>query len=332
MTEHLQGLRFTLLIALLIGAASSARARQEPPSFRPYILKAVEMLASQRPRGGYDLHRRFTRDLSYGHECCLRATPPDNPSGPRPTMCVAAVVEVIVEALNEYARTGGVDFNRELPLARWNGSTRAHVIPNIFQYAGADSTGTAFALERFGLGRERDFQQLLPGDFINFNRRPRPGRTATGHAVVFLGFLRRGFTTPATAFSGDVVGFRYFSAQGQGRADGGFGYRNAYFVDQCPSPRGRDDDCNIVGLTVRANGTVVQTQRLFNTGEMFAPPGWHTAEALARLRQAVSRGFEVAGFTSGTGLEDLVEAILSQPLQPDTSRFVDGSGDDVPDH
>jgi hypothetical protein len=236
-------------------------------------------------------------------------------------MCVAAVAEVIVEALNDYRRQGGrIDINRALPLARWNGATRTHLIPNIFMFRGVDSAGTAFTLQRFGMGRQIPFQELRAGDFINFNR-----TNHTGHAVVFIGFLKRGSIAPAVAFSSDVVGFRYFSAQGQGRADGGFGYRNAYFLNNCPSPRGRDDDCNIVGVTVRADGRVVQSQRLFNTGTMFAPERWRVAEALVAMRQAVSRGFEEEGLTRGSGLEEAIEAVLSEPLEPDPDKYVDGS-------
>lgn len=249
MTNTARAFGHGALLALLLAIPTSGLA--QPQSLRPNILHAIEMLARERAGGGYNIGKRFTGDLQYGRECCLRASPPPNPRGPRPTMCVAAVVEVIIEALNNYRSSGGADFNRDLPLSRWNGNTRTHVIPNIFQYAGADSAGTAFGLERLGLGRQVAFQYLQPGDFINFNRRATPPRRPTGHAVIFMGFLRRGSTTPVTTFSGDVVGFRYFSAQGEGRSDGGFGYRNAYFIHQCPSPRGRDDDCNIVGLTVR---------------------------------------------------------------------------------
>jgi hypothetical protein len=69
-------------------------------TFNAYILKAVAMIASERAGQGYDLHSYFTRHLSYG---------PDNAEAirsnhPPLTMCVAAVTEVMIEALNSIAR------------------------------------------------------------------------------------------------------------------------------------------------------------------------------------------------------------------------------------
>jgi hypothetical protein len=236
-------------------------------------------------------------------------------------MCVAAVVEIMVEALNLYlARTGDESFKARLPLARWNNGTRTGVIPNVFMYAGSDSAGTAFALKRLGLGAERPFEQLQPGDFINFNR-----TNATGHAVVFLGYLTGGSAAPQKAFSPAVVGFRYFSAQGMGRSDGGFGYRNAYFVNKCPKPRGRDDDCNIIGFSVAADGKLSQSRRLLNTGTMYAPSSWTTEAALAELRKTVTRSFENEGLTRDSGLDAAIEGYLGETLDPDESKFVDGS-------
>lgn len=77
---------------------------------------------------------------------------------------------------------------------------------------------------------------------------------------------------------------------------------------------------------------MIQSQSLFNTGEMYAPPGWRVAEALARLRDTVSRGFGEEGFTVGSGLEEAVDAVLLQALEPDPARFVDGSGAEEPSH
>src|SRR5687768_12598935 len=148
MRSALKRLACAFLLTIGVGEVSSAGAQDQPASFRPYILAAIEQLDPERSGGGYDIGKRFTRDLNYGTECCLRASRPLVPSGSNPTMCVAAVAEVIVEALNEYGRRVDTSFNQLLPLARWNGSTRTHVIPNIFMYAGSDSAGTAFALQR----------------------------------------------------------------------------------------------------------------------------------------------------------------------------------------
>jgi hypothetical protein len=313
--------------ALTVAAATvSVQAyAQQPNPLNHYVLLAVADLAKNRSRGGYDLHRRFTRNLNYGGDCCLKSTPPVAADKPNPTMCVAAIVEVMVEALNLYrAATGDDSFRARLPLARWNNGTRTGVIPNVFMYAGSDSAGTAFALQRLGLGTERRFEQLQPGDFINFNR-----TNASGHAVVFMGYLVGGSAAPQQSFSPAVVGFRYFSAQGMKRADGGFGYRNAYFVNKCPKPRGRDDDCNILGFSIGADGKPSQSRRLLNTGTMYAPSSWTTEAALAKLRETTTRSFENEGLTRGSGLDAAIEGYLGETLDPDETKFADGtdSGD-----
>lgn len=313
------------LILLLLAQLTSSAWSQEPSteSMRPYVLKAVSMLYENRKLGGYDIHHRFTQDLNYGQNCCINAYPKPNPgiSKPLPTMCVAAVLETIVESINIFGKsTGDTSFERSFPMSRVAGGTKTGLLANVFQFEGTDSPGTGYVLSILGLGREIPFQNLNPGDFITFNR-----STGRGHAVVFMGFLSKGTTMASQTFSNQVVGFRYFSAQGQGRPDGGFGYRNAYFINNCPSPRGRDDDCNIIGLSVKPNGTVTQDRRLFNTGEMFTPRSWNVDGALKALTERVTRGFEEQGLTRGPELDAAVDSALRKELNPNPARYVDGS-------
>lgn len=309
------------LIAINGYLAPTTVLAQSPDSMRPYVLKTVDTLYAKRKLGGYDMHHRFTQDLTYGSYCCIRATQPTPPARPYKTMCVAAVVETMIEATNLYgATTGDTSFQTKFPYSRIDGSTRTSLIPNVFKYSGTDSPGTGYTLALLGLGRELPFQELQPGDFVTFNR-----SGGTGHAVVFLGFLTEGHPSPTPSFSKDVVGFRYFSAQGQSRPDGGFGYRNAYFQNKCPVPRGKDDDCNVIGVVVKTDGTVVQSRRLFNSGEMYTPKSWETDVALAKLRSTISKGFEDEGLQRGAGLEEAVQAELQKQLSADPAVFVDGS-------
>ncbi|AOJ41155.1 hypothetical protein WJ23_24585 [Burkholderia lata] len=301
---------------------SMVLAQTPPDSMRPYVLETVKMLYDTRKLGGYDIHRRFTQDLGYGDYCCVKATRPLLGNKPYKTMCVAAVVETMIETINLYAtKTGDRTFQSKFPASRIDNGTRTSLIPNVFKYAGTDSPGTGYALALLGLGRELPFEQLQPGDFVTLNR-----SGGTGHAVVFLGYLASDHAAPTSVFSGNVVGFRYFSAQGQNRPDGGFGYRNAYFVKKCPVPRGKDDDCNVIGVTIKPDGTVSQSRRLFNAGELFVPKRWTTDVALEKLKQTVSKGFELEGVERGAGLEEAVEAELQKQLSADPSVFVDGSG------
>ena len=296
-------------------------------SLRPYVVETVATLAATRKLGGYDAHRRYTQDLTYGTSCCLRATRPVTAKTPFPTMCVAAVIETMVEALNLYAaKTGDRSFATALPIKRLDGDTRSALIPLVFKYEGSNSPGTGYALQQLGLGRELDFNRLAPGDFITLNR-----TGGTGHAVVFLGYLKNGSVTPTTTFSGDVVGFRYFSAQGEHRSDGGMGYRNAYFAGKCPIPRGKDDDCGVDGVIVRPDGSIQQNHWKMSAGEMFVPERTRVDAALARIRAQLSRSIEEeVGLTRGAGLEEAVEARLNEALLPDEHIFVDGSSEPQP--
>jgi hypothetical protein len=307
-----------LLLMMIVPVSAIAQPQQ---SLRPYILKAVDMLNRDRRPGGYDMNKRFTQDLHYGSYCCVKASRPLKPKPPYPTMCVAAVVETMIEALNLYGKsTGDTSFVEKFPPSRLDGDTRTALIPNVFRYSESDSPGTGYALDLLGLGRELPFEQLQPGDFITFSR-----STGSGHAVVFIGFLTSSPGIPVDRFSGQVVGFKYFSAQGMGRPDGGFGYRNAYFAGKCPNPRGKDDDCNIIGLMIKPDGSVVQSRSLFNSGEMFAPPSWDVEGALTRQRTRISRGFEDQGLTRGFGLEEAIQFQLTRKLKPDPSMFEDGT-------
>jgi hypothetical protein len=298
----------------------SSELPSHPKTFRPYVLKAVALLYGERKLGGDDMSRRFTKDLHYGGQCCIYATRPVPTKEPYPTMCVAAVVETMVEALNIYGReTGDSSYTQEFPLNRIDGDTITSLIPNVFKYSGANSSGTGYALATLGLGRELSFDQLQPGDFVSFNR-----KNNTGHAVIFMGFITKDGNVSNQQFSASVVGFRYFSAQGQQRKDGGFGYRNAYLTGKCPIPKGQDDDCDIIGVSVRPDGTVSQSSRLFNSGEMFSPDSWDVRGALDRLRSNISRGYENEGLSRGT-LEDAIQFELTRKLQADSSVFRDGT-------
>jgi hypothetical protein len=206
-----------------------------PDRFNDYILRSVEMIAAERARGGYDINSYFTRDLKYGPDCCIKANHPSK------TMCVAAVCEVIIEALNIYfAETGDQKPFQSLPIRSWTRGTAKDIRAHIFMYAGSGSRGTAHALDRFGIGKEAAFRDLLPGDFINLNR------AHSGHAVVFLGFINKDYQTEPT-YSNRVVGFQYFSSQGKKSDDAGFAYRWAFFGDLCPdAPAGKKRDCGVI--------------------------------------------------------------------------------------
>ena len=225
--------------------------------FNDYILKAVTMIASSRAGLGYDLHSYFTRDLDYG---------PNNPKAikanhPPLTMCVAAVTEVMIEALNIYhGETNDKTPFQKLAVTSWKRGSMNDIRAHIFQYDGAHCNGTAHALQRFGIGAQLPFENLMPGDFLTMNR-----TNGSGHTAVFLGYIDGNYGD-LPAYSNAVKGFKYFSAQGK-RVGGGFGYRWAFFSPTCPAETaGKRRDCGIVRSA---------SQKMLNTGCMLHPASWN---------------------------------------------------------
>jgi hypothetical protein len=284
-------------------AAQPAAAVSHPPdSFNQYIIDAVGYISQSRAGQGYDINSVLTQNLTYG-TAQIRAT------NPPLTMCVAAIVEVIVTALERYvAQTGNRSIYAHLPAESWSRLRPTDIKSHIWVDPRLGAFGTADALDMFGVGARARFTDLTPGSFINLNRNI-PGRRPTGHAVVFLGYIDpQGNDLPA--HGPNVAGFKYFSAQGQGLAPpvSGFGYRHAFFMRdrQLYCPRlggGRIADCGV---------TLSLDQRYLNTGYMLAPERWDMARRdanLAALRQRLlgqtrSRGPSFLGLNGDVSEED----------------------------
>lgn len=292
---------------------SGSGVAQNDRSFNAYILKAVAHIGEKRAAGGYDINRAFSQDLKYGDQV-VKMTPlraGNNPNPPHPTMCVAAVAEVIVEALRIYSEETGdkTPFTR-LGAKSWNSGGLRSIKANMFMFAGTGSRGTAGTLQRFGMGKEVLFAELKPGDFVNLNRQK------SGHAVIFLGYLDKNYSILPN-FGPSVAGFKYFSAQGKGRPDAGFANRYAFFGPNCPAAvSGKPRDCGVIRSP---------NQRLLNTGTMYAPAHWKIEEAAANLglavRSAVKQKFPTR---SATDIDMLTEAELDRELSPRTDDFFSG--------
>jgi hypothetical protein len=268
-------------------------------SFNAEILAAVSSMNAELAGKGYDINSFFTHDLPYGPDCCIRAN-----NAPK-TMCVAAAVEVIVTALNaRYSRTQDRSPFQKLPLRSWQRGSRRDIRAHIFMYAGLDSHGTAHALERFGIGKQVPFSEVLPGGFINFNR-----SSGSGHACVFLSYIDGAGNDLAT-FGPGVVGFRYFSAQGMGLPDAGFGYRWAFFDGHCPEtlPAGRRRDCKVIRS---------DSPKILCCGYMLDPSNWPAQAVIDEgVRTSATRSLrpEIQGHE--------LEAEMGRELPfPDLSRF-----------
>jgi hypothetical protein len=220
----------------LLERAGAATATAPDGGFSRYILAAVKMLGETRGAKGY-ADSAFTQDLQFGDAGLLKA------SSPPTTMCVAAQLETLVEALNIYSeRTKDYSPFHFLPKIMWTRQRPLDFRGMIWIIDRTKSTGAGSAFERYGLGRSLAFKDMFPGAFLNFNR-----TNKTGHAVVFLGFIDKNGDDLAN-YSDAVAGFRYFSSQGKDKPDGGLGYRFAFFSNAgCPNiAQDKKRDCGVI--------------------------------------------------------------------------------------
>ena len=251
------------------------RAQTLPASalFADYMVQATDWIHQNYGLLGYDINSVLTHDIEYGSYGTIPQTGVDGK-----TMCVAAVLEILLTAMQLYEDdTGDSSVWGFLPMDSYrylgSGDLKAHIWVN---YGDIDSGGSADALRHFGMGMNVRFERLVPGSVVNVNR-----TNGTGHAVVFLAFLDidgNEYTTYPNNI--DVVGFKYFSSQGSSSPGyGGMGYRWAVFSDYgCPNMPG-PTDCNIIQ----------GDQHLLNTGVVYSPSHWRPAY-YTRLSMYKARG------------------------------------------
>ncbi len=263
--------------------------------FADYMVRATEFLYDSYGLLGYDINSVLTHDIGYGDYGVVPQTGVDGK-----TMCVAAVLEVILTAMQLYEEdTGDSSVWDYLPLRSFRslgaGDLKAHVWVN---YGDIDSGGSADALRHFGMGMNVPFERLVPGSVVNINR-----TTGTGHAVVFLSFIDASGNEYESYPDGvEVVGFRYFSSQGSSTPGaGGFDYRYAVFSDygcpEMPGPR----DCNVIWS---------EDQHYLNRGVIYHPSQWRPAYyTLLGSMSAVPSSVPVssfdAAFFDGVTTDDL---------------------------
>ena len=223
-------------------------------TFNPYILKAITQLDAKYGRLGY-ASAVLTHDLPYGAKGIIKATKPPK------TMCVAAVMEVILAAMQIYAKdTGDSTVFDFLPKKSFETLSSSHLKAHLWVNYTFNAGGSADALRHFGMGQTVPFSELTPGSLINLNR-----TTGSGHAVIFLSFIDlQG--KEHTTYSSSVVGFKYYSSQGGYDAGkGGLDYRYAVFSTHGSPTMPYKRDLKVI---------YSEKQKYLNTGVMYAPKRW----------------------------------------------------------
>ena len=259
--------RFLIVVAWLVLPASVLAQAGPPPSkMNAYVLKAVAYLESNYANGGYNINSTLTHDLSYGGEAIKASNPPKS-------MCVAAVLETIVEGYRLWAadHAGQAAVWAFLPASSWRSLRPRDIKSHIWVDPRLGAYGTGDALEKFGIGTRLDFEDLRAGDFANINRPAIPGIRSkpSGHAVVFLSYVDE--DGQDTTKAAEAKGIRYFSNQS---STNGFAQKIGFFLrdGRYVCPRIRSDlskDCGIM---------FSQDQRYLNLGRLWAPEDWQPAK------------------------------------------------------
>ncbi|WP_223481172.1 MULTISPECIES: hypothetical protein [unclassified Pseudomonas] len=263
---------FRKTIVVVMVAHLQIAVAEEDQSFNKYILASVDKLYSQHHGGGYNISKAYTHDMQYG-DAMVKATEPPL------SMCVSAVAEVIITAINLYAAENNDKTPLTyLPASGWNRMRPIDIRSHIWVDHRLDSFGTADALVTFGVGKRTAFKNLKPGAFVNINR-----TNKSGHAVVFIGFVD-GKGVILSTYSDEVRGFKYFSSQGRGNiGDAGFAFRYAFFekngVKYCPEITTGKRDCGVIWSA---------GQKYLNTGYMLPPSKWDSESKEKNLKLLVS--------------------------------------------
>lgn len=227
--------------------------------FNDYLVEASQRVFAQWGRRGYKL-KAYTHNLSLG-------VIPLNADAPPYTMCVAAVMEFIVEALQQYMNDTG-DRTPELYLQprHWQSNYPSGSFRDLM-WVNSGSRGTADALATYGMGEVCKFEELTSGGFVNFNR-----SGGSGHATLFLSYLDADGRS-LTSYSDAVAGFRYISSQGTA-INGGIDYASAFFEGRCPTaPIAGRKDCR-----------VMRAEKWLNCGHMYLPSFWNRDRATSGIQ------------------------------------------------
>ncbi len=217
-----------------------------------YMLKAVKYLNDNYGKRGYsDVY--WTHDLKYGSQIIKGNSKGQN-------MCVAAVAETILTAMDIYEQeTGDSSVWNHLPYSSWTTWGKSTSIVDWINSSspyGYGGVGAADAVSAFGMGMTVSFKELSPGNVMALNY-----DYGGGHSTVFLGFIDKNCNEYDT-WNENVVGFKYFSSQ-----TGGMGYRYAPF-------KGNSLSCN---SSIGIDPVVLyynNHQLWANMGVIYAPKHW----------------------------------------------------------
>ncbi|MBN2695677.1 thrombospondin type 3 repeat-containing protein [bacterium] len=195
--------------------------------FNDYIMEAIHLTDFRYRLLGYDSDW-LTHDKTYGDQNYNDSSHYGSITRLKTnrTMCVAAVWEIMLTAMELYIEdTGDYSVYNYLTLSSWKTQSQPNIKGHIWVNH-SYSHGSADAVSNFGMGEHRMFWELTPGSLLGITR-----STGTGHAVVFVAFIDKwGFEYDIYDESREIIGFKYYSSQGgYDEGNGGMDYRYAIF-------------------------------------------------------------------------------------------------------
>lgn len=217
---------------LQVAIRPTESAHGEDQYFNYYMMEAIHMIDHRFRLLGY-ASDWLTHNMYYGD---VNNTDPDKEIyhgeitmlTDRHTMCVAAVWEIMLTAMELYVEdTGDYTIYEYMPLKSWKTQNQANLKGHLWVNH-SYSHGSADAVTNFGMGEHALFPELTPGSVLGITR-----STGTGHAVVFVSFLDKwGIEHNTYPNDEEIIGFKYYSSQGGfAEGNGGMDYRYAIFTD-----------------------------------------------------------------------------------------------------
>jgi len=111
------------------------------------------------------------------------------------TYCCGLTLEVFARAYDQWLQSSGASREASLTAENWQEFQRLWFVPEV------NASGPSAALVAYGLGREIERSEVLPGDFVQIWR-----RQGSGHSVIFMDWV-------VDETTGEVIGFDYWSTQ-----------------------------------------------------------------------------------------------------------------------
>ena len=191
--------KILLLILLLGGMAQFSVAAAPLPEFNQIVLNLIKEYPTDGtigywwPRNGESNYDGCSRNLFYRGKQVM-----DRESEGR-TYCCGLTLEVFLRAYNQWLEKHGGETAAAFDADRWPRFQRLWFVIAL------NGPGPSSAVEEFGIGRTLAFEEVLPGDFLNYWRTKNKKGKITGHSVIFLDWVRDD--------QGNITGFKYWSSQ-----------------------------------------------------------------------------------------------------------------------